>query len=248
MILGKIIGKASTTEFKFLISGDAKKFDYLQVLDKNNNYVLGQIYEIDKDKQKTIAHCLVIGYRDKMLRQLRIPLDPGSEVLRADDNFVRDTLGLGEQKGYGYIGTLEGREKLKVFLDLNKAITRHVCVLAKSGYGKSYTVGVLLEELLERGIPLLIIDPHGEYSSLKYKNEKDKELVLKYGIKVKGYLNQIQEYSPNIEDNKEAKPLKLNGTNLDPGELLKILPAKLSNAQLGVMYAALLSSMLGLYS
>jgi len=240
MLLGNIVGKLSTSEFKFLVKGEAKKFQYVQVLDEQGHYVLGQILEIERDKEKSIASCIVLGYRDNgNLKQLRVPLAPGQEILLADDEFVKKTLGLGEKRNFGYVGNLEGRDNLKVYLDLNKILTRHVSILAKTGYGKSYTVAVLLEELLDRNIPLLIIDPHGEYSSLKYPNDKDKEALVRFNLKANGYIDKIQEFSPNVVDNPEARRLRLNSTNLEGRELVHLLPAKLSNAQLGALYSAL---------
>ena len=118
MLLGNIVGKLSTSEFKFLVKGEAKKFQYVQLLDEQGHYVLGQIIEIERDKEKSIASCIVLGYRDNgNLKQLRVPLAPGQEVLRADNEFIKKTLGLEEQRNFGYIGNLEGRDNLKVFLD-----------------------------------------------------------------------------------------------------------------------------------
>ena len=175
MILGKIVGKTSTTEFKFSVDVDADKFEYVQVLDRAGNYILCQIVEIERDHGRGIAYCNILGYRDKAgrLRGLKNPPEPGTEVLYADDKFVKKTLGLEKSRNAAFIGTLEGRDKLSVFLDLNKLLTRHVSVLAKTGAGKSYVVGVLLEELLENKVPIVVIDPHGEYSTLKYPNDED---------------------------------------------------------------------------
>ena len=53
------------------------------------------------------------------------------------------------------------------------------------------------------------------------------------------YLKQINEYSPDISVNTECKPLKLSSINLTASELLHLLPAKLSNQQKGILYAAL---------
>ncbi|MBM3200563.1 ATP-binding protein [Candidatus Woesearchaeota archaeon] len=241
MILGKIVGKTSTTDFQFSVSGKVDKFEYVQVLDKSNNYILCQVIELEEDSNKNLAFCNVIGYRDEehRLRGLGAPLSPGTEVQYADDKFVKETLGLGKAKNSAFIGTLEGRENVQVFLDINKLLTKHVCVLAKSGGGKSYCVGALLEELLENNIPIVIIDPHGEYSTLKFPNGDDNDKLKKLGLKPKGYLNQVQEFSPDVQTNPECKPLKLSNRNLSPEELIHMLPAKLSNAQLGVMYSAL---------
>lgn len=243
MILGKITGRTSTARFKFLIDSDADKFEYVQVLDKNDKYVLCQIVEIEKDHSKGTAYCNVIGYRDKAdrLRGLKTPLEPGTEVLYADDKFVRTVLGLEKSRNSAFIGSLEGRDNIHVFLDLNKLLSRHVAILAKTGAGKSFCAGVILEELLENKIPIVVIDPHGEYSTLKYPSDEDKGRLKKFGIKPKGYFDQIQEFSPDTQTNSECKPLKLSSKNLSPTELIHMMPAKLSNAQLSVLYSALKS-------
>jgi uncharacterized protein len=237
MILGRITGKITTTHFQFLVEGKAKKFEYIQVMHQEFGFVIGQITEIIKTMDKTIAHCSVIGYRDpnNALKVLTYPFEPNTEVLIAEDELISKVLGLEGKENNAYVGILEGREKLKVFLDLNRILTKHVNVLAKSGSGKSYNVGVLLEELLERKVPIVILDPHGEYSTLKYPNPKDKERMQLFGIEPTGYLEQIDEFSTEGE----AKPLKLNSKNLTAGELIKLLPAKLSPSQQGILYSAL---------
>lgn len=241
MLLGKIFGRLSTHKFKFEVKGNAKKFDYVQVLHPSGDYVLGQIVEIECEKNKIIAYCSIIGYRDKkgILRGLNTPFKPDTNVLMASDNFVKEILGLDTKKIGAFFGTLDGRDKLKVFLDLNKMLTKHLFVTAKTGAGKSYTVGVILEELLKNRVPVVIIDPHGEYNSLKYPNMKEKERLTGFGLKPQGFLKNIIEYSPDLESNSEAKPLKLSNMNFSPAELMHLLPAKLSNTQKGVLYSAL---------
>ncbi|MBS3141325.1 DUF87 domain-containing protein [Candidatus Woesearchaeota archaeon] len=102
----------------------------------------------------------------------------------------------------------------------------------------SYVAGVLLEELLELNIPLLILDPHSEYSSLKYPSN-DVEKLAKFGLKPKAYLNKIQEYSVNTEDNPDSKKLKLSMYNISAQNLMQLLPAKLSNIQQTILYTTL---------
>lgn len=240
-ILGRIIGKVLTTSFKFLVEGNTKKFEYLQLMHPSGKYALAQIVEIERDQDKTIAYCEVIGYRDdeNILRPLRAPFEPGTEVLKAEDSFVKETLGLEMIENSAYIGILEGRENLKVYLDLNKMLTKHVSILAKSGAGKSFFCSVILEELLEKKVPIVVVDPHGEYPSLKYPNDCDKERMVKFDVKPKGFSSQIQEFSPDTKDNPNAKPLKLDSRNLTPTEFIHLLPAKLSNAQLGALYSSI---------
>ena len=236
MILGNIIGKTSTLDFSFLAKHEINKFDYVQVLFKGI-YILGQILEIEKSNTTT-AKCGIIGYREEgKLKQLLSPLEPGSEVLKAEEDFIKEVIDLKEDKNAAFVGSLNRYDNLKVYLDLNKLLTKHVSILAKSGSGKSYVGGVLVEEILERDIPILIIDPHGEYSSLNEKN--DDENLFKFGLKPKDYKNKVKIYSPNTIDNPECIPLKLSNYNLSSQEILHVLPAKLSNVQLGLLYSSL---------
>ena len=239
MSIGDIIGKTSTLDFKFKVEENAKKFQYLRIPFKNGN-VLAQIIEMEKNLEGTIASCIILGFKkdDSELEPLLVPLEPGNEVFDAEDEFVRDSLGLEKEKG-AFIGSLDGRKNLKVFLDLNKILTKHMCILAKSGSGKSYSAGVLLEEILEEKIPLIIIDPHAEYSSMKKPNLKEKEKLEGMGLLAKDFRNQIHEYSPDTEVNSDCIPLKLSAKSLTPTMLVHLLPAKLSNTQLGMIYAAL---------
>ena len=237
MILGRIVGKVSTKNFNFRIENRAEKFEYIQVMHEGK-YVLGQIIEIEKDIEKAIAICNIIGYRNNnILTGLKTPFEPGIEVLRAEENFIRETLGLEKSRNGAYIGKLS-YYNIDVYLDIDKLLNKHICVLAKSGSGKSYCSSVIIEELLEKNIPVLILDPHGEYGSLKYPSNKTEKLN-EFNLKPKGYLKQIQEYSTDIGINTECKPLKLSSVNLSAGELLHLLPAKLNNQQKGILYAAL---------
>ncbi len=241
MILGKITGKLSTQEFKFHITGKAKKFDYVQVMHGDGQYVLGQIIEIENDHGRSEAFCNVIGFRTKAgtLRPLRVPLEPDTEVLFAEDDFIKETLGLESKPNTAYIGTLEGRDNLKVYLDLNKLLTKHMIILAKSGAGKSFLAGDIIEDLLDNKIPVVIIDPHGEYSTIRYPNPNDSERMAKFEVKPKGYLHHVQEYTPDTKTNPEAKALKLSCRGLTASEVMHLLPAKLTNSQKGTLYSAL---------
>ncbi|MDI6738467.1 MAG: ATP-binding protein [Nanoarchaeota archaeon] len=240
MALGRVTGKASTGSFFLDARGDARKFDYIRLPHRESGFVLCQVMEIEQTISGATAFCNVIGFRDRQntLRGLASPLEPGTEAERADDEFVKGILGLDSFGNAAYIGCLDRRENLRAYLNLNKLITKHLFVTGKSGSGKSYSVAVILEELLENRVPLVIIDPHAEYSALGCPSS-EKERLKKAGIEPKGYLRQIQEFSPDIEANPNAKPLKLNSKGLTPSELIHILPAKLSSTQLGVLYSAL---------
>lgn len=236
MILGKIFGKITTTQFKFLVEKETKKFEFVQVPHKVYDYVLAQVVEIERT-DKDIAKCIVIGYRDEKgrIKPIRIPFDQNVEVLRAESDFIKKIIQLEDTEKGAYVGKLEGTD-IEIDLDLKKLLTKHVAVLAKSGAGKSYTVGVLIEEIIDKNVPILIIDPHGEYSSLKQPNEEEKEDLAKQGLAPKTFKN-IVEYG-DTKLNPQVRPLRLNN-NLTPQEIVHLFPGKLSNTQMGILYSAM---------
>jgi len=190
---------------------------------------------------KLVAEAMVIGGRDKdgLLRSPRTPFSPGDKVFIADHDLIRSTLGLSH--GEVNMGLLEGHD-IKVSLGMNSLIQKHCSILAKTGSGKSYTAGVILEEILERDIPLLIIDPHGEYSSLKEPGTDDaRDLYSKFGISPRGYGSQVTVYTPaNKVLNKDAdKVFRLDGMNLSAKDLMQILPDEKSNNHQGLLYEAI---------
>ncbi|MBN2423234.1 ATP-binding protein [Candidatus Woesearchaeota archaeon] len=235
MILGKIFGRITTTEFKFLVEKETKKFEFVQVMHKVYEWVLCQVIEIERT-DKDIANCIVIGYKDDKgrIKPIRIPFEQNAEVIKAEDEFIKSVIKLEDCEKGAFIGRLDGKN-IDVILDLKKLLTKHIAILAKSGAGKSYTSGVLIEEIIDKKVPLLIIDPHGEYSSLKSPNIEEKEILSKYDLKPLGFTN-IHEYGDS-KSNPELRPLKLNN-NLSPVEITHLIPGKLTNTQLGLLYSA----------
>ncbi len=77
----------------------------------------------------------------------------------------------------------------KIFLDVVKS---HVILVAgKRGSGKSYTLGVIAEEIsnlpkeVSQNIGSLIFDTMGIYWTMKYTNEKDRDLLESWQLKGK---------------------------------------------------------------
>jgi len=91
-------------------------------------------------------------------------------------------------KGYVKMGNYTSLSN-KLWLDVVKS---HVILIAgKRGSGKSYTIGVLAEELsnlpeeVKKNIAPLIFDTMGIFWTMKYKNEKDAELLEQWDLKSK---------------------------------------------------------------
>jgi DNA helicase HerA-like ATPase len=110
-----------------------------------------------------------------------------------------------------------------------------------TGSGKSYTAAVIMEEMLERDIPLLIIDPHGEYASLKNSNDdaEIQSLSEKFKVTPQGYEN-VTIYTPgDLKLCEYADRLfRLNGIDLKPKEIIEYVPEDLNNTEIGLIYEA----------
>jgi len=91
-------------------------------------------------------------------------------------------------KGYVKMGQHTSMSN-RIFMDVARS---HVVLVAgKRGSGKSYTLGVIAEELanlpkpINQNIASLIFDTMGIYWTMKFRNEKDQELLREWGLKPK---------------------------------------------------------------
>ncbi len=228
MQLGTIEGDVNTSSFEFRATEEVKKFDFVSVK-SDDEWILAQVEQVTKKPDGgTMANASIIGYRDKGLTKApRRVIEPDSIVYQADQELITDTLGL-RDAGL-QIGNLETNPEIDIFVD-EEDFYKHFGVLAQTGAGKSYLTGVLCEEMLEENVPLMIIDPHGEYSSLSMPNPENE-------LESRGY--EVTEYSPNTDINQEALPLSFSSVNMEKKEILDVIPDNLTNSQMGVMYNAL---------
>jgi len=90
----------------------------------------------------------------------RVPPPPGTEVRRADAKTLERIF----QKGTLPIGRLLTNPGVKVAIDANMMVSRHLAILAITGAGKSNTVSVIVEGLLKHNGMPIIFDMHSEYA------------------------------------------------------------------------------------
>ncbi len=268
--VGIISGETGSFGFKFLISDSTAvhRGEYIKAWHEIDGWVLCQVLSIRrssdratdrhsfeqarqiyddikknqkdrKNQDRIVAEATVIGSRDNngLIRAPMTPFSPGDEIFKADNDLISTVLGLSGNEMY--IGLLDGTD-IPVYLSVNSLVQKHCSILAKTGSGKSYTASVLLEELLDRDVPLLIIDPHSEYSSLK-KQGSSSDDHKKFGISPKGYGSRVTVYTPaNQVINPDADELfRLNGNNLTVKELTAMFPDNFSSSYLGILYEAI---------
>ncbi|UCH89964.1 MAG: ATP-binding protein [Thermoplasmata archaeon] len=261
--IGVIFGAVGTHEFKFAADEKLVKLsEYVMVHHETHGWVLGQIVELERESNVTYnraqmisvgadvkvdsrlaAVVSVLGYKsDRGLIQMpHTPFSAGAEVYLADNTLISDIVGLDPAGVTGaYVGILKGHD-IPVNININTLVQKHVSIIAKTGSGKSYMAGVLIEELLKRNIPIVVIDPHGEYSSMLHPNldEKDLRVMNKFSVVPRGYPNAVSEFSVDTELNIGTSPLKLDGVRLQASELIPILSLKPTGMQLGILHQAL---------
>jgi hypothetical protein len=116
-------------------------------------------------------------------------------------------------KGYVKMGQYTSLSN-NIFMDV---VRSHVVLVAgKRGSGKSYTIGVMAEEItnlpaeVSQNIASLIFDTMGIYWTMKYENEKDRKLLQEWNLKTKvlpvkvfipfGYYNNYLEKGIPIDE------------------------------------------------
>ncbi len=101
------------------------------------------------------------------LDQLRYPPRPAASAYRPDaDAIARVLLGDLPPGRALDIATLSNRGDVDVRVDGHAIVTRHLAILAMTGAGKSWTARRIIEELAAKNYPIVIFDPHGDYTGL----------------------------------------------------------------------------------
>ena len=238
--VGRIYGDVGLGQFHLSLSQPVERGDYLAVEDELHGRVLCQLDDLKRKSdlgleaagalkpseeapihENLLGLVRIIGYRDArgIVKIPTIPFRPGAHVFRADEPLIAEVLGLKHRPNSGaYVGLLRNHA-IHVELDINALVQRHVSVLAKTGGGKSYLLGVLIEELLRHSVTCVIIDPHGEYGSLRVAAEPNGGNA-RFGVSAQGFSKQVREFSPDATLNPTAKPLTFSLRHLDPRELL----------------------------
>lgn len=193
--------------------------------------------------ESSVATCIILGEivwndsdkKDK-IQKMSFPPSPGNAVRRVTDRSLRIFMGFKESGGIK-LGNIYP-SNVPVELDVTRLFRKHLAILAISGAGKSYSTAVLIEEVMDmkegNQLPIVIIDPHGEYSHLsKIPEYKERTTVIKgsYFAIDTSSLNawNFREYSPKIsavqvrELQSIIDSLKEKGKSYDIRDIIRVL-------------------------
>ncbi|MCY8673437.1 ATP-binding protein [Bacillus haynesii] len=117
------------------------------------------------------ASVIVLGYTHEddsnySLYPVTYPIEPAKEVLFPPTNAVSSLLQGERDLNSIFIGSLISRGDVNLSIRANPIVARHMAILAMTGGGKTVASRRIIREFANKGYPLLIIDPHGDYLSL----------------------------------------------------------------------------------
>jgi uncharacterized protein len=195
-IIGAVIGITEPTTLKFIVDVDKTKDKPLEIgeyvsIEFNDRFAIGMVTLIYRENQEIIPSLINSPETVQRMRSLasssdvilakvsiqgfveqsgklfkpRFPTLPGSSVYRNPNEELKVALGNGQIT----IGKLRGNPQIPVTLNVNRLISRHFCVIAVTGAGKSYALGVILDQMLTTypSTSIVVIDPHQDYFYFK---------------------------------------------------------------------------------
>lgn len=211
MEVGQIIGSTTLRGFRFVIkkgmNKHVKRDEFVIVKESvTGNEILGVIKDIMTSNELLpdefgrdlrlgdiildegefpVPTVKILGYEyENGLEIPRHGIQPGSSVKLADDEILIRILSQPEEKA-AFMGTLATRSSVPVYISINELISKHCAVLAMTGAGKSYTVGVLIEELMKKKGSVVVFDPHGEYREMEFEGSDVRVFGLEGKRKIK---------------------------------------------------------------
>ncbi len=104
-----------------------------------------------------------------------------------------------------------------VYMDILRPHIVFIC--GKRGYGKSYTIGIIIEEIaglenrLKENLGVVVFDTLGIYWTTKFPNKKDINLIKKWNLTPQGFKIDLfvpKKYIKKYEENKiQVKPYSI---------------------------------------
>lgn len=189
MIIGRCMGETSLTELTFISNkmpnvGEYVSMNYdgklilgmIEDLVRGNVALNSEIFNVE-DIERIVEYGLdefyvkgkirVLGDINNHLRLPRTPAPPGTPIELASESILKKVFTVDNPLK---LGTLINQEDVEVSVNANSFLNRHLAILAMTGAGKSNTVCVLIDGLLDYNVPVFIFDMHGEYVNAEFVN------------------------------------------------------------------------------
>lgn len=152
---------------------------------------VGQILNYYRNKNnEAFAGIRILGVPNgNKLDTTSIPFTVGSPVYIARNEDIISSLYMNEKTGLnlGYLS----KTKIPVYVELSRLMSGHIAVISQIRYGKSYTVGKIVEQIMQKtSTPVVIFDSRGEYDfGVPNDQYEEVEKAKKIGIKPRSFNN-----------------------------------------------------------
>ena len=165
-------------------------------------------------RDELICKVIILGFtlKDNLkLMPLNYPVRPAATVSYPSSEDVEALLISDLDSEHPlFIGSLLARDAVKIKIDADNLVSRHVSIYGMSGSGKTVMVRRIMDELLKKKYPMLVLDIHGDYLGFI---QKQKKLYPQ---------NDVKLFYPNLSVSSEDKDIiytlidKLGSTLTDP--------------------------------
>jgi DNA helicase HerA-like ATPase len=191
MEIGQVIGATTLRSFRFVIKEGKEEYvkrdEFVHVAESvTGNKILGVVKDI------VVSNELLPDEFSRDLRMSDLVLDEGEYPVPIVKILgIESKQGLSHPETSALIGHLSTRDSIPVYVSLNELVSRHTAILAMTGAGKSYTAGVLIEELMKKKGSVVVFDPHTEYTQIRFDNSIVKMYGLMHGDKIKAAASSL---------------------------------------------------------
>lgn len=188
-MIGRCIGETSLIEVSFISKEMPQVGEYV-TLEYDGKIILGmiesmvrgsvslnndiydpetiaKIREIEGDDYYIKGNITILGDVNDNLKLPRTPAPPGTPIYLAPSEILDKIFHIENSLKLGH---LINNDDVEVGVDINKMVSRHLAILAMTGAGKSNTVSVIIDGLLEYNGCMLIFDMHSEYADAEFTN------------------------------------------------------------------------------
>ena len=184
-----------------------------------------KIIENEIDNPKIYAVVETLGYlEDGKVKFPRNPPFPGTEVYRAPKELLEEFYHVGKLPMH--IGTLLTREDVNIYLN-PLGFMRHVAIIAQTGGGKSYTAGVLMEELYDKGASIVVIDPHADYVRMNLSHDGKTVIprftVFRNPMSVGRYTTEVEDLTVSLNDLEPEEVADILGFRANAGKMRSVV-------------------------
>lgn len=184
---------------------------------------LERIYKAGIDDSNVLCIARTLGFLNKKGNNVEVLMPrraiyPGNKVYLAPDNLVKEFFSFPEEEGLK-IGYLVSRPHIPIYISIN-GLRRHLAILAQTGAGKSYTAGVLIEELFRKGATIIVIDPHADYV---FMNQRDDGSRVPFADRIIIFRNPESTGRYSEKDVLNLKEYTIKFSELNDDELFEIL-------------------------